>query len=169
MIRSLRIAVLAAILLVPAGAGAQLCGINPVRAAPAPIEIAFSPSDGATDLVVRTVKSAHSRVASTSSACAMGFDVNKSNATALCGGDVPRKPRSAGARGLSLCDHDKFIVVDGQVVETGSFNFTATAESRNAENVVVLHDPVVAQQYGREWERLWSESEYLKARYYRDF
>ena len=35
----------------------------------------------------------------------------------------------------------------------------------NAENVVVLHDPAVAQQYGREWERLWGESEELKARY----
>ena len=61
--------------------------------------------------------------------------------------------------------HDKFIVVDGQLVETGSFNFTSSAESRNAENVLVLHDPVVAQRYGQEWGRLWAESEEMKARY----
>ena len=54
---------------------------------------------------------------------------------------------------------DKFIVVDGETVETGSFNFTAGAEKRNAENVVVLNDPAIAEQYGREWERLWSQSE----------
>jgi phosphatidylserine/phosphatidylglycerophosphate/cardiolipin synthase-like enzyme len=61
--------------------------------------------------------------------------------------------------------HDKFIVVDGEMVETGSFNFTASAEARNAENVLVLRDLAVAQRYGKEWERLWAESEEMKARY----
>jgi phosphatidylserine/phosphatidylglycerophosphate/cardiolipin synthase-like enzyme len=37
--------------------------------------------------------------------------------------------------------HDKFIVIDGETVELGSFNYTAAAEKRNAENVLVLHDP----------------------------
>ena len=50
--------------------------------------------------------------------------------------------------------HDKFIVVDGDTVETGSFNFTAAASSKNAENVLVLHDLAAAQRYEREWERL---------------
>ena len=45
------------------------------------------------------------------------------------------------------------------------FNFTAAAEERNAENVLVLRDPAVAQRYGAEWDRLWKESEELKARY----
>jgi phosphatidylserine/phosphatidylglycerophosphate/cardiolipin synthase-like enzyme len=61
--------------------------------------------------------------------------------------------------------HNKFLVVDGQVVETGSFNFTKAAAEKNAENVVVLHDPAVAQRYGQEWERLWRESEPMGARY----
>lgn len=61
--------------------------------------------------------------------------------------------------------HDKFAVVDGATVETGSFNFTASAENHNGENVPVLHDAGVAQRYGQEWERLWSASEELKARY----
>ena len=61
--------------------------------------------------------------------------------------------------------HDKFIVVDGTIVEEGSFNYTAAAESRNAENVLVLHDASVATQYSREWDRLWAESEVLRPNY----
>jgi phosphatidylserine/phosphatidylglycerophosphate/cardiolipin synthase-like enzyme len=61
--------------------------------------------------------------------------------------------------------HDKFIVVDGSTVEEGSFNYTAAAESRNAENVLVLHDSAIAAKYGKEWERLWGESEALKAQF----
>jgi phosphatidylserine/phosphatidylglycerophosphate/cardiolipin synthase-like enzyme len=34
--------------------------------------------------------------------------------------------------------HDKFIEVDGETLETGSFNFTSAAEKKNAENVLVL-------------------------------
>lgn len=34
--------------------------------------------------------------------------------------------------------YDKFIVVDDQLVETGSFNYTAAAEHNNAENEVVI-------------------------------
>jgi len=60
--------------------------------------------------------------------------------------------------------HDKFIEIDGQTVETGSFNYTSAAGARNAENVIVLHDPAVAQRYGREWDQLWAESVELKAR-----
>jgi phosphatidylserine/phosphatidylglycerophosphate/cardiolipin synthase-like enzyme len=61
--------------------------------------------------------------------------------------------------------HDKFVVVDGSTVEEGSFNYTAAAVSRNAENVLELHDAVVAGQYERECDRLWTESETLKGRY----
>jgi hypothetical protein len=58
-------------------------------------------------------------------------------------------------------------VVDGETaVETGIFSFTASAERRNAENVIVLHAPAVAaQQHGQEWERLWKESEGMTARH----
>jgi len=61
--------------------------------------------------------------------------------------------------------HDKFIVVDGVTVEEGSFSYTAAAESKNAENVVVLHDAAVAGHYAQEWDRLWAESEELRPRY----
>ena len=56
--------------------------------------------------------------------------------------------------------HDKFLVIDGTTVETGSFNFSRAAVTANAENVVVLRDmPDVAARYEAEWQRLWSEGE----------
>ena len=57
--------------------------------------------------------------------------------------------------------HDKFMVIDGVTVETGSFNFTrAAGNGRNAENVIILRDmPDVAAAYEQEFVRLWVESD----------
>ncbi len=149
------------------------------------VQVAFSPDRGATDLVDRTIKSAQStvRVAAysfTSKPIALalvadarrGVDVkvvlDKSQATArytaatfLANAGVPVRVDYQYA-----IMHDKFIVVDGETVEEGSFNFTAAAESRNAENVAVLKKcPEVALKYETEWRRLWDESEPMKPRY----
>jgi len=62
--------------------------------------------------------------------------------------------------------HHKFIVFDGRNVQTGSFNFSAAAATKNAENVLLLWNvPELAAQYEREWQRLWDESTDLKPRY----
>ncbi len=44
------------------------------------------------------------------------------------------------------------IVIDGQVVLTGSFGFTAAAERDNAENLLVIHAPGLATRYGDNWK-----------------
>jgi phosphatidylserine/phosphatidylglycerophosphate/cardiolipin synthase-like enzyme len=49
--------------------------------------------------------------------------------------------------------HNKVIIVDGAVVITGSFNFTKAAESKNAENLLVIRDAALARQYLENWER----------------
>ena len=62
--------------------------------------------------------------------------------------------------------HHKFMVFDGRHVETGSFNFSAAAAGKNAENVLMLWDvPQLAEHYAREWQRLWTESSEMEARY----
>jgi phosphatidylserine/phosphatidylglycerophosphate/cardiolipin synthase-like enzyme len=54
--------------------------------------------------------------------------------------------------------HNKFMVADDRHVQTGSFNYTAAAAQRNAENVLVVHEaPTLAAQYGAAWRRLWDE------------
>lgn len=158
------------------------CGIDrdgrPVSITAPSTEIAFSPNGGATALVVKTIESAHQsiRVAAYSftskpiaqallDARKRGIDVrvvvDKSNATArytaatfLANQGVPMRIDYRYA-----IMHDKFIEVDGEAVETGSFNFTRAAEFSNAENIIVLHDPTVAQRYEQEWKRLWGESQ----------
>jgi phosphatidylserine/phosphatidylglycerophosphate/cardiolipin synthase-like enzyme len=49
--------------------------------------------------------------------------------------------------------HNKVVVIDGERVVTGSFNFTRAAEDRNAENLLVLHSPELAAVYVANWER----------------
>jgi phosphatidylserine/phosphatidylglycerophosphate/cardiolipin synthase-like enzyme len=48
--------------------------------------------------------------------------------------------------------HSKVMVIDDQVVITGSFNFTKAAESQNAENLLVIHDPALAVKYTANWQ-----------------
>ena len=56
--------------------------------------------------------------------------------------------------------HDKYIIIDDKTVETGSFNYTASAEKRNAENVLVVKDdPALAKRYLENWRKLWDEGE----------
>ena len=43
--------------------------------------------------------------------------------------------------------HNKVMVIDGQSVETGSYNFTNSAEHRNAENMLVIKDSALAKAY----------------------
>jgi phosphatidylserine/phosphatidylglycerophosphate/cardiolipin synthase-like enzyme len=48
--------------------------------------------------------------------------------------------------------HNKIIVIDGYLVVTGSFNFTRAAEEHNAENLLVINDPILAGQYLTNWQ-----------------
>jgi phosphatidylserine/phosphatidylglycerophosphate/cardiolipin synthase-like enzyme len=48
--------------------------------------------------------------------------------------------------------HNKVIIVDDEVVVTGSFNFTNAAEEKNAENLLVIHDKDLAVKYRENWE-----------------
>ena len=54
--------------------------------------------------------------------------------------------------------HNKLMVLDGEteqaVVITGSYNFTWSAQARNAENLLILRgDRVLAQRYLENWRR----------------
>ena len=52
--------------------------------------------------------------------------------------------------------HDKYMVIDGRTVQTGSFNYTYSAARRNAENVLVVwNDPALASRYAADWRANW--------------
>ncbi len=59
-----------------------------------------------------------------------------------------------GSRGGLM--HNKYAVIDGRVVLTGSFNWTRSAERRNDENLVVIRGKEVAQKFEENFEKLWS-------------
>ena len=52
--------------------------------------------------------------------------------------------------------HHKVIIIDGQIVILGSYNFTNSAETRNDENVVIIYDQFIASQYLAEFQRDFS-------------
>lgn len=43
--------------------------------------------------------------------------------------------------------HNKVMVIDDKTVETGSYNFTNSAEYRNAENMLIIKDKKLAKTY----------------------
>jgi phosphatidylserine/phosphatidylglycerophosphate/cardiolipin synthase-like enzyme len=54
--------------------------------------------------------------------------------------------------------HNKVMVIDQAIVITGSFNFTNSAASRNAENFLVLKSEDLAEQYRLQWKNHWAHS-----------
>lgn len=57
---------------------------------------------------------------------------------------------------MSIIQHNKFLVVDGQTVWTGSTNWTDTGFTLNANNSVVITDTVLAAVYTTEFEEMWA-------------
>jgi len=56
--------------------------------------------------------------------------------------------------------HNKVIVVDGQIVVMGSYNFTKAAEQDNDENVLIIHNPEIAAAYTADWQKVWDVAEH---------
>jgi phosphatidylserine/phosphatidylglycerophosphate/cardiolipin synthase-like enzyme len=53
--------------------------------------------------------------------------------------------------------HNKFTIVDGKMIETGSFNYTNGAAFKNNENQVYLATPSIVERYRKRFEQLWAE------------
>ncbi|MDP4708400.1 MAG: phospholipase D family protein [Rickettsiaceae bacterium] len=49
--------------------------------------------------------------------------------------------------------HNKVIIIDKKKVITGSFNFTSAADTKNAENVLLIEDTSIALQYLKNWDQ----------------
>lgn len=61
--------------------------------------------------------------------------------------------RSGGKYGIM---HNKFAVLDGHTVLTGSFNWTVNADRNNWENFVIILDPMLAHDFEAEFQKLWT-------------
>ncbi|TFV98598.1 phospholipase D family protein [Oxalobacteraceae bacterium OM1] len=149
-----------------------------VLAARGTVEAAFAPGDDVEQLVCDVIAAARQQVlvqaylltskkiASTLvSTRRRGVDVR-----ILADADQDERTESSQLRALAAAGvpvwletkyqnaHNKIVIVDAgrpdATVLTGSFNFTWTAQHRNAENVIVLrHHPALAARYADNWEK----------------
>ena len=137
-----------------------------------PIEVYFSPRDGATEAIVREIGQARSEIrvqaySFTSARIAeallkahtRGIKVEVildksqrtqkySSSTFLANARIPTYIDAEHA-----IAHNKIIIIDRSVVITGSFNFTKAAEENNAENLLVIRSKEVAKPYLDNWLR----------------
>jgi len=139
------------------------------------IETYFSPDDGAAAQIIAEIRQAQHSIdflayAFTSDRiadaiierAAAGVRVrgvfDESQVESNTGGEYERFQagrydiRLDGIPGLM---HHKVILIDDQVVITGSYNFSGNAERTNDENVVIIHSPVLAALYQEQFQTVY--------------
>ena len=60
--------------------------------------------------------------------------------------------------------HNKIMIIDNEMVITGSFNFTKAAEEKNAENVLIIKSKELAKIYVDNWYNHKMHSEKCEGR-----
>lgn len=58
--------------------------------------------------------------------------------------------------------HMKVTIVDDKVATTGSYNYTQNATTENDEVLVIIHNSMDAQQFEKEFERMWNDTSNFK-------
>jgi phosphatidylserine/phosphatidylglycerophosphate/cardiolipin synthase-like enzyme len=122
------------------------------------ISVHFSPKGGCTDAAVTEIDDAHQSIemqaysftskeiaSALISAAHRGVKVTiiadeKDLDARSKAGQCARAGCTVLADGVHAFAHNKIILIDGRSIITGSFNFTEQAESRNAENLVIIHN-----------------------------
>ena len=54
--------------------------------------------------------------------------------------------------------HNKFAIIDSEVVVTGSFNWSQNADTRNDENLLILRSKELSTQYELEFQEILGET-----------
>ena len=55
--------------------------------------------------------------------------------------------------------HHKTMIVDENIVITGSYNFSRSAETRNDENLVIFHNEQIADFFMQEFQRVYQQAQ----------
>ena len=148
-----------------------------------PIEVRFSPQGGCTEAVVRELNAARSSVlvqaySFTSAPIAKALvaaDKRGVHVEVILDGEKSKEAyteadflRNSGIPVLidsrHAIAHNKVMIIDSQVVITGSFNFTKQAEEHNAENLLVIRDKILSDQYTANWKLHADHSEEYRGR-----
>ena len=57
--------------------------------------------------------------------------------------------------------HHKFVIIDGNIVITGSPNYSFSGNNRNDENMLIIYNENVALRFVNEFDRLFDEGEVI--------
>ena len=149
-----------------------LCaGCDPQSSIPQGVQVYFSPNGGATEAVVNALNHATNTVLvqaySFTSAPIAGALVQAQRRGVKVQVILDKSQRTEKYseadflkhEGIpTLIDaehaiaHNKIMLIDDYLVLTGSFNFTRAAEEHNAENLLLINDPVLAKRYHDNWQ-----------------
>ncbi len=160
-----------------------LAGCQPRSSIPQGIQVFFSPNGGATQAAVSALREATNSIlvqaysfTSASLAEALVTAQRRGVSVQVILDRSQRTERYSEADFLchneiaTLIDakhaiaHNKIMIIDEAVILTGSFNFTRAAEDKNAENLLVINDPVLAKSYIENWHAHEQHSEpYVRA------
>lgn len=141
------------------------------------VKVAFSPDDGITNMVIEEIDKA-----------AKSIDVAAYSFTSAVIAEHLIKAHKKGIRVRVVLDesqkyqkktvavaltesgleprfnahykiqHNKYMIIDEKHVECGSFNYTKSAETSNAENaIIVMNAPDFAKVYVTNFNKLWDE------------
>ena len=138
----------------------------------APVEVYFSPNDGATTAIVREIDRARSEIlvqaySFTSAPIAKALlKAHKRGVKVRAILDKSQKTQKYSSASFlknsgiptyidekHAIAHNKIILIDRAVVITGSFNFTKAAEEKNAENLLIIRSKELAKPYLENWQR----------------
>ena len=53
--------------------------------------------------------------------------------------------------------HHKFVIVDGEILINGSFNWTRKAVFGNNENILITKENAIVSKYIQEFNKLWDK------------
>ena len=53
--------------------------------------------------------------------------------------------------------HHKFAIFDRQRLLTGSYNWTRSAADYNEENFIITEEPVLLEEFKKQFDQLWSQ------------
>jgi len=135
------------------------------------VENYFSPPDGVMDKLVQYVqgakKSVHYMIFTFTDENLAAAMIARAKAGVDVQGVIENRGASQGALVNLFCAklpvktdgnkytmHHKVIIIDGETVITGSFNFTKSADTANDDNVLIIHSPAVAALYEQEYQRV---------------
>ncbi len=149
----------------------------------APTQVYFSPNGGCTEAIVEALGKAKAQIlvqaySFTSKVIAKALvDAHKRGVYTEIILDKSNRSRKYSAADFTAhagiptyidsahaIAHNKIMIIDKEVVITGSFNFTKAAEEKNAENLLILRSRELARDYIKNWDKHKQHSEIYKRR-----